>query len=81
LQKGENGLNSKTKARLEQLHAQFKGNPAITCKVCGNPIHEAITGKYDTEGGTLCRICFSEAIGNEIDEHPLRSMPPKKIPA
>lgn len=74
---GESGVED-TKRRIEQLRKQLRENPALQCSKCGIHIHEAITGKYETGVGVLCRRCFSECIGEEIEKHPLRTAPLEK---
>jgi|GEM_PF-967753 len=41
------------------------------CSDCKKPIHEGITGRYDTASGALCKSCFVEQIGDEIEKHPI----------
>lgn len=76
--RGECGVNAETKKRITELRKQLRENPALPCSKCGIHIHEAITGKYDTEQGVLCRRCFSERFGEEIEKYPLRTAPLEK---
>jgi len=72
---GECGVEKNTKRRIEKLRKQLRENPALPCSKCGINIHEAITGKYETSHGVLCKRCFSEYIGEEIEKYPLRTAP------
>jgi hypothetical protein len=76
--RGGSGVNSATKKRIAELRHQLSVNPALPCSKCGIHIHEAITGKYETEQGVLCKRCFSELLGKEIETHPLRAAPLEK---
>jgi hypothetical protein len=76
--RGEIGVNSETKKRIEALRQQLRENPALKCSKCNTNIHEALTGKYETDYGVLCKRCFSEYLGEEIEKHPIRAAPLEK---
>jgi len=73
--RGEFGVNEATKKRIEDLRKQLREHPALRCSGCGTIIHEAITGKYETDHGILCKLCFVKRVGNEIEKYPIKSAP------
>lgn len=77
--KGEMRMNEVIKERIARLRAELHKHPALVCSKCGSIIHETITGKYETANGVLCKICFSEFLGAEIEKHPIRSAPLEKV--
>ena len=72
-------MNAQTKKRIESLRDQLREKPALICSNCGVHIHEAITGKYETQEGALCRRCFAKILGKEIETTPIRSLSPENI--
>jgi hypothetical protein len=60
---------------ITKLRAELRERPALKCAKCGHVIHETITGKYETAYGVLCKKCFAEMLGAEIEKHPIRSAP------
>ncbi len=64
-------LDKATKARIENLRGQIE--TPLKCSNCKVPIHEPLTGRYDTLDEVLCKNCFSEKLGEEIEGHPIRA--------
>jgi formylmethanofuran dehydrogenase subunit E len=71
-------MSEVVKERIARLRAELHKNPALICSKCGSVIHETITGKYETADGVLCKLCFSEILGAEIEKHPIRSAPTER---
>lgn len=45
--------------------------PAQKCVGCGVEIQESITGKRYTANGCTCSGCYYQAMGEEIESHPI----------
>ena len=41
------------------------------CSTCNTPLQETITGSRKTKKGNVCSDCYFEALGKEIDKHPI----------
>jgi hypothetical protein len=63
-------LDKATRSRIENLRKQIM--VPLNCSNCNTPIHEPLTGRYDTSSGVLCKNCFSDRLGDELEIHPVR---------
>lgn len=53
-----------------------KGEPPsglAGCGHCGVPLQETLTGCREYDGKNLCSDCYFDALGDELEAHPIRA--------
>lgn len=71
-------MSAVVRERIGELRKQLHKQPALKCAKCGAIIHETITGRYETDYGVLCKLCFCSYVGEEIERHPIGPAPLEK---
>lgn len=62
----------KLRAKDEALLAHGRAPAGIEkCAQCGVPLQESKTGCHRCDGNHLCSRCYYQALGRELDEHPI----------
>lgn len=58
----------------EQINDYLKRRkPVNVCCVCGTDLDTHIDGFHNVPAGLFCNGCYYDALGNEIEKHPITS--------